>query len=138
MSTKNTNTTGKATVTNVKVADSKVTSKVDTTAVVAAVSKLADVTESGPKEAVVCNINGINVANNCHIEMAANPKRAGSKAHMRYEAYSKSTTIGEYLESGGLKADLRYDSEKGFLTLKEILVDGSIIDNPKLETSTAK
>jgi len=85
-----------------------------------------------PKEAVVCNINGTNVSNNCRIEMAPNPKRAGSKAHARYSAYAESHTVGEYLENGGLKADLRYDADKGFLTLLDVVVDGKlVIQEPK-------
>jgi len=80
-----------------------------------------------PKEVVVCNINGINVSNNCRIELAANPKRAGSKAHERYAAYAESHTVGEYLDNGGLKADLRYDAGKGFLTLLDVVVDGKLV-----------
>jgi len=73
---------------------------------------------------VVCNINGINVGDECKIECAPNPKRPGSKAHMRYEQYSKATTIKEYLDNGGLKADLRYDHSKGYLTVLEVIREG--------------
>jgi len=84
-----------------------------------------------PGVSVVCNINGINVGNECHIKCASNPKRPGSKAHMRYEAYAKATTVKEYLEMGGLKADLRYDHDKGFLELLEVIQDGKIVELKK-------
>ncbi len=76
---------------------------------------------------VVCNINGINVGNDCHIECAPNPKRPGSKAHERYEAYAGSATVKEYLDNGGVKADLRYDHAKGFLTVFEVIREGKIV-----------
>lgn len=75
---------------------------------------------------IVCNINGLNVSTECKIEVVANPKRPGSKAHQRYEAYAKAHTIGEYLDRGGLKADLRYDHSHKFLTLLEIVKEGKV------------
>lgn len=84
--------------------------------------------------AVAVNIGELNVSNDCKIECAANPKRAGSKAHTRYAAYEKATTIGEYLERGGLRADLRYDLLHGFLIVKDVVIDGKIVNNPKLAT----
>lgn len=68
--------------------------------------------------AVVANINGVNVENSTKIKyIDSNPKRKGSKAHARFEAYMKSKTVEEFLKLGGLKADLRYDSDKGFVEI---------------------
>ena len=83
--------------------------------------------EGDPKVRVVCNINGHNVSNECRISMAPNPKRVGSKAHERYSDYESATTIGEYLEAGGLKADLRFDHNKGYLELKDHIVGGMMV-----------
>lgn len=80
-----------------------------------------------PGISVVCNINGLNVGDECHIECAPNPKRPGSKAHSRYEAYAKSSTVKEYLDNGGLKADLRYDHNKGYLTVLEVIREGKLV-----------
>jgi len=88
--------------------------------------------ETVAQVAVAVNIGELNVSNDCKIECAANPKRAGSKAHTRYAAYEKATTIGEYLERGGLRADLRYDLLHNFLIVKECVIDGKVVANPKL------
>ena len=77
---------------------------------------------------VVCNINGINVGDECRIECAPNPKRPGSKAHERYATYAESKTVKEYLDNGGLKADLRYDHTKGFLKVLDVIREGKIIE----------
>lgn len=70
------------------------------------------------KTAVVANINGVNVAADTKLAyIDRNPKRKGSKAHSRFEAYMKAKTVKQFLELGGLKADLRYDSEKGFVEI---------------------
>jgi hypothetical protein len=82
--------------------------------------------EGEKKEKVVCNINGHNVSNECRIKMSPNPKRVGSKAHERYAEYEHTTTVGEYLEAGGLKADLRFDQSKGYLELVDHIVGGKI------------
>lgn len=44
-----------------------------------------------------------------------NPKRAGSKAHKRYELYTKHKTIAAYLKAGGKRSTLRYDEKHGFI-----------------------
>lgn len=52
------------------------------------------------------------------VKFVANPKRKGSKAHTRYEKYSKASTWGEYLKLSDSKfamADARYDMSKEFL-----------------------
>jgi len=90
--------------------------------------------ETVAKAAVAVNIGDINVSNECKIECAANPKRAGSKAHSRYAAYENAKTIGEYLECGGLRADLRYDLLHGFLEVREVVIEGKVVPNPKLAT----
>jgi len=65
------------------------------------------------------SVNDIIVTPECKIQLNTNPKRVRSKAWLRYENYSDSTTIQEYLDNGGLKEDLRWDSKKGFLTIFE-------------------
>ncbi len=68
---------------------------------------------------VIANINGINVENDTVLKyQESNPKRAGSKAHQRFEVYMKAKTVEEFLKFGGLKADLRYDDSKGFVEIE--------------------
>ena len=107
----------------------KLNDKVGKTTVTSAAESFQEEKKAaGP--AIVCNINGLNVSVECRIECVPNPKRAGSKAHERYETYAMSTTVGEYLANGGLKADLRYDNNKGFLRVMEIIREGKLIVNP--------
>ena len=47
----------------------------------------------------------------------ANPKKAGSKSALRYDAYKAATTASEFLRLGGSKADLAHDCTKGFVTV---------------------
>jgi len=44
-----------------------------------------------------------------------NPKTAGTKSHVRYEAYSKSKTVGEALELGSKPVDLLHDFEMKYI-----------------------
>jgi len=67
----------------------------------------------------IYNVNGVLVSTDCKIKMKDNPKRVGSKAYLRYEQYSGSKTIGEYLDKGGLPADLKWDQKKEFIELIE-------------------
>ena len=46
-----------------------------------------------------------------------NPKKAGSKSALRYDAYKAATTASEFLRLGGSKADLAHDCTKGFVTV---------------------
>lgn len=56
------------------------------------------------------------LAPECAIVFAqANPKRAGSKAHARYEQYKVATTVKEALEKGALKGDVTHDFKAGYL-----------------------
>jgi hypothetical protein len=50
-------------------------------------------------------------------DVDANPKRAGFKAHARFEQYFGAETVDDYLKRGGTKGDLRYDWENKFLSL---------------------
>ncbi|MCP4141564.1 MAG: hypothetical protein GY755_15005 [Chloroflexi bacterium] len=73
---------------------------------------------STPTASVIANINGVNVENATVLKyQESNPKRAGSKAHQRFELYMKAKTVAEFLKLGGLKADLRYDADKGFVEI---------------------
>ncbi|KAJ8610085.1 hypothetical protein CTAYLR_007078 [Chrysophaeum taylorii] len=47
----------------------------------------------------------------------SNPKREGSKSHVRYESYKRAKTVREYYELGGSKADLTHDMKRGFVTV---------------------
>ena len=47
----------------------------------------------------------------------ANPKKAGSKSALRYDAYKPATTASEFLRLGGSKADLAHDCAKGFVAV---------------------
>ena len=67
-------------------------------------------------------VNGVVMTNETVINFIANPKRAGSAACERYEAYQACETVGEYFETAEkrhAKADLRWDHDKGFLTVVE-------------------
>jgi hypothetical protein len=47
-----------------------------------------------------------------------NPKRAGSKAAMRYSQYCNSKTVAEFIENGGTGGDFKYDLMRGFVKVK--------------------
>ena len=47
----------------------------------------------------------------------ANPARAGTARHARYEAYKAATTIGEARRRGATSQDISMDVQKGALTL---------------------
>jgi len=53
------------------------------------------------------------------VKVDSNPKRAGSKAHERFEFYQTGQTVAEFLEAGGTMADVNYDVTKGFIELTE-------------------
>ena len=59
------------------------------------------------------------VTGETELTYVANPKRKGSKAHARYEAYETATTVAEALELGATKADLKYDSEHEFVSFAD-------------------
>ena len=46
-----------------------------------------------------------------------NPKKAGSKSAERFEAYSGSATVGDYLSKGGTYQDIAYDVGRGFVKI---------------------
>eukprot|EP00411_Alexandrium_monilatum_P001457 CAMPEP_0175195056 /NCGR_PEP_ID=MMETSP0093-20121207/6805_1 /TAXON_ID=311494 /ORGANISM="Alexandrium monilatum, Strain CCMP3105" /LENGTH=441 /DNA_ID=CAMNT_0016487987 /DNA_START=108 /DNA_END=1430 /DNA_ORIENTATION=- len=53
-------------------------------------------------------------------------KAPGSKSHLRYEKYSRATTVGEALKLGSYPADWCWDYERGFIKV----VGGQIRDEP--------
>lgn len=46
-----------------------------------------------------------------------NPKRVGSKSHARFEFYSASATVGDFIGLGGTYGDLAWDSARGYITI---------------------
>lgn len=46
-----------------------------------------------------------------------NPKRVGSKSHERFEHYSASVTVGDFITLGGTYGDLAWDSARGYITI---------------------
>jgi|Transcript_113829 hypothetical protein len=52
-------------------------------------------------------------------------KAPGTKSHIRYEKYSKATTVGEALDLGTLPSDWCWDYERGF-----IRVHGPVLNEP--------
>lgn len=65
-------------------------------------------------------VNGVIVTGETPVAYTDNPKRVGSAAYDRYEAYQTAQTVGEYFElaeSKHAKADLRWDHDKGFVEL---------------------
>ena len=80
---------------------------------------MTDKTEKTAKTEWV--INGTKVEESTKLKFAENPKREGSKAHTRYEQYSKAKTWGQYLKVAEPKfamADARYDLQKEFLKIE--------------------
>ncbi len=49
-----------------------------------------------------------------------NPKKIGSGAHKRFEAYTGSGTVGEYMEKGGTLQDLADDISKSYVSVTVI------------------
>ena len=47
----------------------------------------------------------------------ANPKRAGSKSHERFEHYFGSDTVGAFRQAGGTYQDIAYDVGRGFVNV---------------------
>ena len=47
-----------------------------------------------------------------------NPKRAGTKAHERWEAYVGAKTVDAYLEAGGTRADLSWDLGREYISIE--------------------
>ena len=84
-------------------------------------------------------INGTKIDDSTSFAYKSNPKRSGSKAHARYEAYQAATNLAEYTTicedneiSKYAKADLRYDTEKGHLSLLD--ADGNQLNRELMET----
>ena len=73
-------------------------------------------------------INDTKVETDEQLHYIANPKRAGKKAHARYELYKEATTLEEYfaiideneIKRAVAKADLRYDLSKGYLKIDRL------------------
>jgi len=61
-------------------------------------------------------------------------KKPGSKSHVRYEAYSKATTVGQALELGSYPQDWCYDFEHGFIRVHGPVADDAI-DPSKVDAS---
>ena len=53
----------------------------------------------------------------CIAFQPTNPKRVGTKAFDRYEAYKSATSLEEMRTLGGLHADYTWDLQKGFVTV---------------------
>ncbi len=47
--------------------------------------------------------------------VSCNPKKQGSKARVRFDAYEGSGTIGEYIQKGGNYQDLAHDIGRQFV-----------------------
>lgn len=72
-------------------------------------------------------VNGVKVTDDTKLEYVSNPKRAGFKAHARYEEYSFAQTLAEYLDMSDpkyAKADLAYDHSKGHLQFVDSVDEG--------------
>lgn len=83
-------------------------------------------------------INAVKVDETTVFEYKTNPKRAGFKAHARYERYQHATTLAEYNEIMSsdadkkyAKPDLRYDEEHGHLKLYD--AEGNWLNEPQPE-----
>ena len=67
-------------------------------------------------------VNGVLMTDETVISYIANPKRIGSNACERYDAYMSVTTVGQYFELADpkhAKADLRWDHDKKFFAVEE-------------------
>lgn len=67
----------------------------------------------------------------------SNPKKVGSKSFVRFEAYKKATTVGEYLSLGGTRADLSYDESRGFLSIDATGVPPDVVEDDDNEEELA-
>ncbi len=47
----------------------------------------------------------------------ANPKKEGSKARVRFEHYTGSATVGDFLKKGGTYGDICYDIARKFIAV---------------------
>jgi hypothetical protein len=56
---------------------------------------------------------------NTNILFKPNPKRPGSKCHIRYEKYSKGDTLQKAIELGLTIPDLKFDVEHNYITRKD-------------------
>ena len=56
--------------------------------------------------------------------MQANPKRANSKSHRRYENYKSAKTLDEFRARGGTAADLSHDTKRGFVVVSKLQLGG--------------
>ena len=68
----------------------------------------------------IVTVNGHVIDKDVKLVYKPNPKKNGSKAHTRYEAYSKYETLADYLNNADQKyamADLRFDVAIGHLAL---------------------
>ena len=64
----------------------------------------------------------------------ANPKKPGTQAWARFEAYfkAKPETIGDAFDAGLRQDDIRHDSDKGFIVLGDAVTE--IEEAAKVET----
>ena len=48
-----------------------------------------------------------------------NPKRKGSKSHVRYESYKSARTLRQMLQLGAVTKDLKFDMERGYIQVTD-------------------
>ena len=54
------------------------------------------------------------------VEVAANPKRAGTGAHERFAIYREEMTVAEYLAAGGQVRDVSWDVKQGYVKVVDV------------------
>lgn len=47
-----------------------------------------------------------------------NPKREGSKSHVRFAAYKDGMSVGDFVKAGGTFGDLAWDSARGYIRIE--------------------
>ena len=67
-----------------------------------------------------------------------NPKKLGTAAHARFEAYRGSTTVAQFFAHGGAKGDLRYDMEKGYVSVKKSWTEHPIRRKTNMKGSVSR
>ena len=70
------------------------------------------------------------------LKVAANPKREGSKARIRFDFYKEGMTVSEALDAGITTPDLVYDSKHGLISIDGYTPPGGV--TPFKEKAEAK
>jgi len=66
-----------------------------------------------------------------------NPKREGSKSHVRFAAYKTGMTVEQFIAAGGTYGDLAWDSARSFISIAGHTPKLVVKKEPKAKTEPA-